>query len=173
MLTRMYRDTYKNESTITELWGTDKNIIYEKEEIEGMQVPTFSVGIQSNIYKLADLSVQTDLSLKGLKEMEGRIEDLINERDMLDKGNQLYETELQKLKSEINHNNLDSKEQTLQSAISGIKSRGRTPQNEQDQEDKGEDDKESKLSQSDESKRYLLIENYNKNKYRSWTELLI
>lgn len=115
MLTMMYKDTFKTEGTITEMWGIEKNIIQEKEEIEGMKIPTFSVGIQSNMCKQTEIRIQTDLSLKGIKEMENQITELMKEKDLLDKGNQLYETELQKLKDEIEDKNKDIQGLTLQS----------------------------------------------------------
>lgn len=115
MLTMMYKDAFKTEGTITDMCGIEKNIIQEKEEIEGMKIPTFSVGIQSNMCKQTEIVIQTDLSLKGIKEMENKIAELMKEKDLLDKGNQLYETELQKLKDEIEDKNKNIQGLTLQS----------------------------------------------------------
>ena len=51
LINKMFKDTYKVEGCMTDLYGIERNLIYENTDYEGIKIPTFSVACQTVIPK--------------------------------------------------------------------------------------------------------------------------
>jgi len=110
MINKMFRDTYKSEGTLTEIWGTDKEILMDNEKVEDLKIPVFDFGHQTALYKLTESQVQTDMTVGRIKELEENVDDLKQINEQLDKGNLKYEEMLNNMKNETSQNDkLDPK----------------------------------------------------------------
>jgi hypothetical protein len=115
MINKMFQDTHKSEGTITELCGIDKEIHTEKGKIADMKIPMFDFTHQTSLFKHVENTTQTNLTVENIDSLEEKVHDLEEINQQLDKGNLIYEEQLQKAKQEVTQKDKQLQKATISS----------------------------------------------------------
>jgi hypothetical protein len=86
---------------MTEICDINRELRLEKDQVEGMKIPMFDFNQQTTLFKQVHSLVQTDMTSKGVQDLENQVTDLKELNKQLDIGNMHYEEELQKLKDDV------------------------------------------------------------------------